>query len=91
MIMDPQPPGPAPVAARAHHLRFAQACGMLGFSGRGGVEGGGIFQFDLATQEALCSLGERAPDAIPPGLLEQSADPGRAATVKALLRTYGMF
>ncbi len=49
---------------------------MLGSSGRGGVEGGGIFQFDLATQEALRSLGERAPDS--PGLLEQSADSGRA-------------
>ncbi len=52
---------------------------MLGSSGRGIVEGGGILQFDLAPQEALRSLGERAFDSASPGLLEQGADPGRTA------------
>ncbi len=52
---------------------------MLGSSGRGGVEGGGVFQFNLATQDPLRGLGERALNFDPPGLLEQGADPGRTA------------
>ena len=60
------------------YLCLAHACGMLGSSGRGGTEWGGIFQFDLATQEALRRLGERAP-LTPSGLLEQGADPGCTA------------
>ena len=61
------------------NLHYAQACGMLGSSGWGGMKGGGILQFDLAPQEALRRLGERALYAEVLGPLEQGTDPGRAA------------
>ena len=51
---------------------------MLDSSGRGGVGGGGNLQFDLATQEALCGLGERVPNGYPLSSLERGPDPGRA-------------
>ncbi len=72
------PPPPRRVLSE-RHLRRAQACGMLRSSGRSGVEGGGILHCDLATQEALRRLGERAFYPRLPGLLEQGPDPGRAA------------
>ncbi len=72
------PPPPRRVLSE-RRLRLAQACGMLRFSGRSGVEGGGILHCDLATQEALRRLGERALFWYSPGLLEQGADPGRTA------------
>ena len=53
---------------------------MLRSSGRGIVEWGGIFQFNLAPQKALRRLGERALDLGLFGPLEQGADPGRATT-----------
>ncbi len=40
-------------------MRLAHAAGMLRSSGRGIVEWGGIFQFNLAPQKALRRLGER--------------------------------
>ena len=58
-------------------MRLAHAAGMLRSSGRGIVEWGGIFQFNLATQEALRRLGERALDLGLFGPLEQGADPDR--------------
>ncbi len=72
------PPPPRRVLSE-RHLRLAQACGMLRFSGRSSVEGGGFLHCDLATQEALRRLGERAFYPRLPGLLEQGPDPGRAA------------
>ncbi len=50
---------------------------MLSSSGRGIVEWGGIFQFDVAAQEPFCSLGERASHPVSVSSLEQGADPGR--------------
>ena len=50
---------------------------MLRSSGRSSVEGGGILEIDLATQEALRGLGERALGREPLGSLEQCPDPGR--------------
>ncbi len=44
----PPPPTASKSGPRRGTLRLAQACGMLGSSGRGIVEGGGILQFDLA-------------------------------------------
>ncbi len=61
------------------NLRLAQVCGMLRSSGRSSVEWGGFLEIDLATQEALRSLGERVRHFDPRGSLEQSADPGRTA------------
>ncbi len=52
---------------------------MLRSNGRSGVEGGGILHCDLATQEALRRLDERAIYPRLLGLLEQGPDPGRAA------------
>ncbi len=39
---------PRRTALSERHLRLAQACGMLGPSGRGMLERGGILQFCLA-------------------------------------------
>ncbi len=73
---DPRPPRRV---LSGRHLRRAQACGMLRSSGRSSVEGGGFLEIDLATQEALRSLGERVRHFDPRGSLVQSADPGRTA------------
>ncbi len=70
---------PPRCALSERHLRLAQTCGMRRSSGRSGVEGGGILHCDLATQEALRRLDERAIYPRLPGLLEQGPDPGRAA------------
>ena len=61
------------------HLRLPHARGMLGSSGRSVVEGACILNFDLAPQEALRGLGERAFFGSSSGPLEQSPDPGRTA------------
>ncbi len=72
------PPPPRRVLSE-RHLRLAHACCMLRSSGRSVVEKVLSFQFDLAPQEALRGLGERAFFDCSLGPLEQGPDPGRAA------------
>ena len=73
---DPPPPRRA---LSEHHLRLGHACGMLGSSGRGIVEGRGILKPNLTPQEPLRGLGERTCALDTLGSFQQGPDPGRTA------------